>query len=119
MLFRASCLLLLATSIAILGFGVLVAAYPPFAGPYDERMVRALGIATTGMGLFGTAITLTSYRRKQKWAWFALWYYPIFWTLHLLDGLPPGNDHIHQVVFSVVSVLGLMLPARHFFPRRQ
>lgn len=117
-LLRISWIFLLFTGVGILSFGILVSAYPRIAGPYDLRWVRALGIATTGMGLFGTVITLMPYRRKQRWAWFILWYYPIFWTLHLVGGLPPGNDHIHQVVFIVISVLGLILPFRQFFPRK-
>lgn len=118
MLLRISWMFLLFTGVGILSFGILVAAYPPIAGPYDLGMLRALGIATTGMGFFGTVITVMSYKRKEKWAWFILWYYPIFWTLHLVGGLPPGNDHIHQVVFIVISLLGLILPFGQFFPRK-
>ncbi|RKN82054.1 hypothetical protein D7M11_18415 [Paenibacillus ginsengarvi] len=113
-----SWIFLLITGIGILIFGILVSVYPQTAGSYDLGLVRALGIATTGMGLFGTMITLLSYRRKERWAWFILWYYPIFWTLHLVGGLPPENDHIHQVVFIVISLLGLIIPFRQFFPRK-
>jgi hypothetical protein len=76
-------------------------------------------VATTGMGIFGVMITLKAYRRNEKWAWFTLWYYPIFWTIHLVGGLPPGNDHIHQIVFIVISLLGLLLPVRQFFSRNR
>lgn len=117
MRFRLSWLLLLFTGIGILCFGILVAAYPWIAGSYSLGLVQALGISTTGMGLFGTVITLIPYRKKEKWAWFILWYFPVFWTLHLVFGLPPGKDHIHQVVFIVISLLGLMLPFRQFFRR--
>jgi hypothetical protein len=109
---------LLFTGVGIMSFGILVAAYPRIAGPYDLGLLRALGVATTGMGFFGTVITLKSYRRKERWAWLTLWYYPIFWTLHLVVGLPPGKDHIHQVVFIVISLLGLTLPFKHFFPQK-
>jgi hypothetical protein len=119
MLFRISWMFLLFTGIGILGFGILVVMYPMITGPYDLGLVRALGAATTGMGVFGTVITFTAYRMKERWAWITLWYYPIFWTFHLVGGLPPGEDHIHQVVFIVISILGLMLPFRHFFPRNQ
>lgn len=118
MLLRISWMFLFFTGVGILIFGILVTANPRIAGPYDLGLVRALGIATTGMGFFGTVITLMSYRRQEKWAWFILWYYPIFWTLHLVGGLPPGNDHIHQVVFIVISLLGLILPFRQFFQRK-
>src|SRR5215212_1814824 len=74
--------------------------------------------ASIGMGLFGLLITTIAYRRRERWAWFALWYYPVFWTWHLVGGLPPGKDHIHQVVFILVSLAGLLLPVREFFGRR-
>ncbi len=116
-LLRISWMFLLFNGIGILIFGILVVTYPRIAGPYDLGLLRALGVATTGMGFFGIVITLTSYRRKERLAWLTLWYYPTFWTLHLVGGLPPGNDHIHQVFFIVISLLGLMLPFRYFFPR--
>jgi hypothetical protein len=75
-------------------------------------------VASIGMGLFGLLITLIAYRRRERWAWFALWYYPLIWTAHLVGGLPPGKDHVHQLVFIVVSLAGLLLPVREFFPRR-
>lgn len=69
------------------------------------------------MGLFGAVITVTAFRRHELWAYFALWYYPIFWMAHVVGNLPPGRDHVHQVVFIVLSLLGLLLPIRDFFPR--
>jgi hypothetical protein len=116
-LLKISWISLLATGIGILGFGIIVTAYPQIAGPTEEGLLRAIGVATTGMGIFGVMITLRAYRRKEKWAWFTLWYYPIFWTIHLAGRLPPGNDHIHQIVFIVISLLGLLLPVRQFFSR--
>lgn len=114
---KISWISLLATGIGILGFGIIVTIYPQIAGPTEEGLLRAIGVATTGMGIFGVMITLRAYTRKEKWAWFTLWYYPIFWTIHLVGGLPPGNDHIHQIVFIVISLLGLLLPVRQFFSR--
>ena len=116
-LLKISWISLLVTGIGILGFGIIVTAYPQIAGPTEEGLLRAIGVATTGMGIFGVMITLRAYRRKEEWAWFTLWYYPIFWTIHLEWRLPPGNDHIHQIVFIVISLLGLLLPIRQFFSR--
>jgi hypothetical protein len=114
---KISWIALLATGIGILGFGIIVTAYPQIAGPTEEELLRAIGVATTGMGIFGVMITLTAYRRREKWTWFNLLYYTIFWTIHLMGGLPPGNDHIHQIAFIVISLLGLLLPVRQFFSR--
>lgn len=69
------------------------------------------------MGLFGAAITMKAFRCRERWAYFLFWYYPICWTAHLFGNLSPGQDHIHQVVFIVMSLLGLLLPIDEFFPR--
>lgn len=106
------CLLIVGIGILILG---VVAAVAPGTG--DEQLMRADGMAATGMGLFGVLITLVPFRRGERWAWYAQWYYPAFWIAHLAGGLPPGNDHVHQVVFILLSLAGLLLPVRVFFPR--
>ena len=36
---------------------------------------------------------------------------------HLLANLPPGEDHVHQVVFILLSLLGLLLPVGDFFAK--
>jgi len=111
--FRVSWIALLVSGLATLVFGLIVTV----VRNSDEQYLRAIGAASVGMGLFGAMITLTAFRRRERWAFFSLWYYPIFWTAHLVGGLPPGQDHIHQVVFIVLSLLGLLLPLSEFFPR--
>jgi uncharacterized membrane protein HdeD (DUF308 family) len=101
--------------VAILLFGLITTAVPASS---DPPYMRAIGVASIGMGLFGLLITLIAYRRRERWAWFALWYYPVFWTAHLVGGLPPGKEHVHQVVFIALSLAGLLLPVREFFGRR-
>jgi hypothetical protein len=106
-------------SLAIIGvatfaFGLIVAIWP---GSSDRLFLRTIGVASIGMGLFGVMIAVIPYKRRERWAWFTLWYYPLFWLAHLLGGLPPGQDHIHQIVFIVLSVVGLLISARDFFPR--
>lgn len=111
--FQAGWISLLLSGLAIVVFGLIVVAIP--AGR-DAPYFRAVGVASIGMGLFGLLITTNAYRSRQRWAWFVSWYYPIFWTLHLVGNLPPGKDHIHQVVFIALSLAGLLLPIREFFP---
>jgi hypothetical protein len=101
--------------VATLVFGLIAAVVP---ASLDAGDMRADGVALVGMGLFGVLIAATAFRRRERWAWFALWYYPPFWAAHLLGNLPPGKDHIHQIVFIVLSLAGLLLPVRDFFPRR-
>ncbi|WP_236795373.1 hypothetical protein [Amycolatopsis sp. GM8] len=110
---RAGWICLVAVSLGIAGFGVVVAIAPP-AG--DTLLYRADGLASAGVGLFGALLALVPFRRRERWAWFALWFYPLFWAAHLAGQLPPGKDHIHQVVFLVLSLAGLLVPVREFFP---
>ena len=109
-LFRASWIALLIIGLAILAFGLIVAVLPG-----SDQSSRAIGVASIGMGLFGSAITLTGFRGRQRWAWWCLWYYPVFWTAHLVGGLPPGQDHVHQVVFIALSLGALLATRGNFF----
>ena len=114
-LFKTGWISLAIIGVAILVFGLITTVVPASS---DPPYLRAIGVASIGMGLFGLLITTMAYRRRERWAWFALWYYPVFWTAHLVGGLPPGNEHIHQIVFIVLSLAGLLLSVRGFFPRR-
>lgn len=110
---RVGWLCLVLVSLGILGFGLVEALAP---GSGDSLLYRADGLASTGLGLFGGLLALVPFRRRERWAWFALWFYPLFWAAHLAGDLPPGKDHIHQVAFIVLSLAGLLFPVRQFFP---
>jgi succinate-acetate transporter protein len=97
---------LVVVSVGILGFGVITVLRPVAGG---DLLIVANGLASIGVGLFGGLIALIPFRRGERWAWSVLWFYPMFWVVHLVAGLPPGKDHIHQVVFIVLSVAGLLL----------
>jgi hypothetical protein len=112
--FRVGWIALLLSGAAVLGFGLIVVLLP---NP-DANYLRAIGAASIGMGLFGTLITLTAFRRRERWAFFAVCYYPVFWTAHLVGNLPPGRDHIHQVVFIGLSLAGLLFSVDQFFAQR-
>lgn len=71
---KISWISLIATGIGVLGFGIIVIAFPPISGHDEEGLLRAICVATTGMGIFGVMITLEAYRRMEKGAWFTLWY---------------------------------------------
>jgi uncharacterized membrane protein HdeD (DUF308 family) len=114
-LFKAAWILLAITGFAIFGFGLIVVVWP---GSSNPLFLRAIGVASIGMGIFGVMITVIPYRRRERWAWFVLWYYPVFWSSHLFGGLPPGQEHVHQIVFIIISLAGLLLPANEFFSGR-
>lgn len=111
--FKIAWIALTIIGVAILLFGMIIILWP---GGQDALFLRTIGVAAIGMGLFGTLISAIPYRRRERWAWFVLWYYPLFWLAHLLGNLPPGQDHVHQVVFILLSITGLLLSVREFFP---
>ncbi len=114
-LFKTGWISLAIIGVAILVFGLIATIVPTSS---DPSSLRAIGVASIGMGIFGLLITTIAYRRRERWAWFALWYYPVFWTAHLVAGLPPSKEHVHQIVFIVLSLAGLLLPVREFLPRK-
>ncbi len=110
--FKIAWISLAIIGVAILVFGLIITIWP---GSSDPLLMRADGVASIGMGLFGLMLTMVAFRRRERWAWFTLWYYPLFWLAHLLGGLPPGQDHIHQILFIILSLVGLLIPFREFF----
>lgn len=112
--FKIAWISLAIIGVAIIVFGLIVTLWP---GSSDTLFLRTVGVASLGMGLFGVMITVIPYRRREQWAWFTLWYYPIFWLAHFLGGLPPDQEHIHQIVFIVLSLVSLLISTREFFPR--
>jgi len=113
---------LLATGFGVLGFGLAVAVYPQVFGDGASGsqlgLLRPDSLATTGMGLFGTMIAARGFWRREKWAWLTLWFLPGFWAIHFAAGLPPGTDHVHQILFLALSLLGLLMPFRQFSLQR-
>lgn len=109
---RIGWICLAVVSAGILGFGIVVAIAPP-AG--DSLLYRTDALATAGLGLFGGLTAVIPFRAGERWAWFALWFYPVFWLAHLIFRLPPGTDHVHQILFVALSLAGLLVPVRSFF----
>jgi hypothetical protein len=64
-LFKSGWLSLALIGLAILLFGLITAFMPASGGP---PYLRAIGVASIGMGLFGLLITTTAYRRRERWA---------------------------------------------------
>lgn len=81
------------------------------------------GLSDLGFAFLLTVTSMTAYRRGDKWAWYAFWFVPVFFlgfaalSLNLeasssLLMLPP------LMVFIILSLVGLLLPFRKFFPSK-
>ena len=78
---------------------------------YEDTLISTLGV---GMAVFGLAITIIAFRKAERWAWWVLWYWPIFLGIHVvaLGTLWP------DLPLTALSVAALLLPYRGFFPKR-
>jgi hypothetical protein len=69
-------------------FFALVFLFGVLPGPWFEEDSLArddnllLSAYAAGTAVFGLAITLTAFRRGERWAWFAFWFWPLFFVFH-------------------------------------
>jgi len=91
-----------------------------FASLFASTLVDD-GISGVGLAFFGMTVSLTSFRRGEKWAWYVSWSMPIGilaaqLNVYLLTG--SVLVIVLGVVFVLVSLLALFLPYRQFFPKK-
>ncbi len=80
------------------------------------------GISAVGLAIFGMIVSMTSFKRGEKWAWYVSWSMPVGilaaqLNLYLLTG--SMMVIVLAVVFVLVSLLALFLPYRQFFPKKR
>jgi len=95
-------------------------ASSPEANELVRSLYGAIGMLKTSWSLLVLAITLTGYRRGEKWAWYTLWLVPallvgtgVFNAVFLAD----VSEILQWIPITTVSLVGLLLPYRKFFPR--
>ncbi len=93
------------------------------SNPEGAELVRfyigGLGYLKMSWSLLVLVITLTGFRRGEKWAWYTLWLVPILlmsMTLFYAYWFGRINESLQYVPITTVSILGLLLPYRTFFP---
>ena len=98
----------------------LVSSNPKFANFLGSTLVDD-GISGVGLAVFGMVVSLTGYRKGEKWAWYVSWSTPIGILAAQLNvyALTGSIMVIYlATVFTIVSLLALLLPLRQFFPRK-
>ena len=95
------------------------------SNPVSIELVRflygAIGNLKTSWSFLVLAITLTGYRRGEKWAWYTLWLVPILLVSSALFNVSFVGDvsqTLQWIPITSISLLGLLLPYRKFFPRK-
>ena len=85
------------------------------------------GLSDLGVAFFIIVISLTAYRKGEKWSWYALWYIPAFFIGSVAITMSIESTRSIEsflslllpiTMFVILSLLGLLLPYRKFFPSK-
>jgi hypothetical protein len=112
----------LVESIAGKSIDALKSSDPMFFNLYNFYFSSG-GLSDIGFAFLLIVTSMTAFRRGDKWAWYAFWFVPVYFlgfaalSLNLeasssLLMLPP------LMVFIILSLVGLLLPFRKFFPNK-
>ena len=84
-----------------------------------SRQLQTLGTLGAGFGVLAAATALVPYRRGERWAWYALWLFPItigaVAARMVVDQYPAGY---YYAGLTVIAILGLVLTIRDFVRQR-
>ena len=92
----------------------------PVATDFVRWLYGAMGLLKMSWSFFVLAVTLTGYRRGEKWAWYTLWLAPILLVSSALFNSSFVGDFslmLEWIPITTISVLGLLLPYRKFFSK--
>jgi len=87
------------------------------------------GLSDLGFAFFITAISLTAYRKGEKWAWYAFWFLPAYFigSAAIATSIESSLSYTQALnqafllpitMVTILSLLGLLLPYRKFFPSK-
>lgn len=92
----------------------------PVAMDFVFWLYGSLGLLKVSWSLFVLAITLTGFRKGEKWVWYTIWLVPallvstgLFNTFYIGD----VSQMLQRVSILSLSLMGLFLPYRKFFPK--
>jgi hypothetical protein len=86
---------------------------------------RIIGSLWVGLGVIGAAVSLTGFKRGEKWAWWSMWSLPLIMALilgtflneNLVLEAPTPPALFSAPITITVSGLVLLLSIRDFFPK--
>lgn len=82
---------------------------------YVEFISHWAVTGTLGFDLFGLAIAVTAFRRREKWAWLVFWYWPVMFLIHFFTY--QSGFRYAQLVWLSVSVAALAVTYPAFWKR--
>ena len=99
----------------------------PNAASMIDYLVRAGGVHLFILGLLSMVVAATAFRRGERWAWYAMWLWPLWLGMVILlllsvykqssPGVPPPL--VSGGIFIVITIVTLALSFRKFFPKQQ
>ena len=93
----------------------------PEGAEFVRFYIGEMGLLKMSWSFLVLAITLTGYRRGERWAWYTLWLCPANLVGQgLFDSVLLGdfNLMLPWIPITSISLVGLLLPIRRFFPRK-
>jgi hypothetical protein len=95
-------------------------ASSPMAADFVTFVYGQMGLLKISWSFFVLVITLTAYRKGEKWAWYTMWSVPVLLVSDALFSAIYIGDVSQMLSFvpiTTIALLGLLLPYRKFFPR--
>lgn len=84
---------------------------------------RGGGLSDLGLAFFLIVITLTAYRKGEKWAWYAFWFVPVYFVtwIAISFSIPESIPSLllPLIILTGLSLAGLLLPYRKFFSKQE
>ena len=85
------------------------------------------GLSDLAFAFFIIVISLTAFRKGEKWAWYANWFLPAYFmgsaaiTMSIESTISIESIIsllLPIIMFAILSLVGLLLPYRKFFPNK-
>ncbi len=105
------------------GFHLIFGIFRTFTDVGDDAKIASM--STVFWAVFVVAVAAVPYKSGKSWSWYLLWALPVrfgvFGSFIFLFSSGAGNtaDAGYFSFWVLLSLLGLLLPYRKFFPRKQ
>jgi hypothetical protein len=96
----------------------LVASNPGVAKFISGILRAEVGYFGLGLSILIVITSATTYRKGVKSAWYSLCILPFVYGILAATNFSTGGEHWpYQTLFFGITLLGLLLPIKRFFPR--
>jgi hypothetical protein len=96
-------------------------ASSPTAANFVIFVYGQMGLLKISWSLFILIITLTGYRRGEKWAWYTMLLAPILLVSDAVFSavfIGDINQILQFIPITTITMIGLLLPYKMFFPKK-